>query len=177
MIRSRFLPLDPDKYLPAVEPPTEGPEDAEDEEACGEGAGGAGEEVVAEPGLAEAADPAGCPDLVFSGNRASEGCFHYWISPRQLAACQLGSSNAQASRPHRLTIPGVYSHPAAGQGGALVIRGCRLARAHFWAFFAAISLWSSFVRFWPATISSLVILLSRSARFFRANSSVAPARL
>jgi hypothetical protein len=27
------LPLDSNKYLPAVEPPAEGPEDAEDEEA------------------------------------------------------------------------------------------------------------------------------------------------
>ncbi len=28
-----ILPSDPDKHLPAVEPPAEGPEDAEDEEA------------------------------------------------------------------------------------------------------------------------------------------------
>ncbi len=27
------LPSDPDKHLPSVEPPAEGPEDAEDEEA------------------------------------------------------------------------------------------------------------------------------------------------
>ena len=52
MIRSRFLPSYPDKYFPTVEPVAEGPEDAEDEEALGEGASGAFEEAVAEPGLA-----------------------------------------------------------------------------------------------------------------------------
>ncbi len=55
---------DPNKYLPTVEPVAEGPEDAEDEEALGDGAASAGEEVVAEPGLADAADPAGGLDLV-----------------------------------------------------------------------------------------------------------------
>ncbi len=55
------LPLlsDPDEHLPVVEPPAEGPQNSEDEEARGEAAGGAGEDVVAEPGLADAADPAG----------------------------------------------------------------------------------------------------------------------
>ena len=64
LTRTPAHPSDPDKYLPAVEPPAEGPEDAEDKEALGEGAGGASEEVVAEPGFADAADPAGGPDLV-----------------------------------------------------------------------------------------------------------------
>ena len=53
------LPLDSDKHFAAVEPPAEGPEDGEDKEALHEGAGGAFEEGVAEPGAADAADPAG----------------------------------------------------------------------------------------------------------------------
>ncbi len=53
------LPLDSDEDFAAVEPPAEGPEDGEDEEALGEGAGGAFEEATAEPGAADAADPAG----------------------------------------------------------------------------------------------------------------------
>ena len=52
------LPSDADEELPAVEPPAEGPEDGEDEEALGEGAGGALEEAVAEPGAAGGDDPA-----------------------------------------------------------------------------------------------------------------------
>jgi hypothetical protein len=62
--RSRPYPLHPIhsdayKHLPLPEPPAEGPEDGEDEEALHEGAGGAFEESVAEPGAADAADPAG----------------------------------------------------------------------------------------------------------------------
>ena len=53
------LPLDPDEDFAAVEPPAEGPEDGEDEEALHERSGGAFEEGVAEPGAADAADPAG----------------------------------------------------------------------------------------------------------------------
>ena len=49
---------DPDKHLPAVEPPAEGPEDGEDEEALGEGAVNAFEEAAAEPGAADGDDPA-----------------------------------------------------------------------------------------------------------------------
>ncbi|GDY18626.1 hypothetical protein LBMAG55_19490 [Verrucomicrobiota bacterium] len=44
------LPSDPDEDFAAVEPPAEGPEDGEDEEALGEGAIGALEEAVAELG-------------------------------------------------------------------------------------------------------------------------------
>ena len=47
-----------DEDFPAVEPPAEGPEDGEDEEALYERAGGAFEETTAEPGPADAADPA-----------------------------------------------------------------------------------------------------------------------
>ena len=47
------LRLDSDKDLPPLQPvATEGPEDAEDEEALGEGALRTGEEAVAESGLA-----------------------------------------------------------------------------------------------------------------------------
>ena len=53
------LPSDAYKHLPLPQPPAEGPEDGEDEEALGEGAVGAFEEGVAEPGAADAADPAG----------------------------------------------------------------------------------------------------------------------
>ncbi len=53
------LRLDSDKDLPSPQPLAEGPQNSEDEEARGEAAGGAGEDVVAEPGLADAADPAG----------------------------------------------------------------------------------------------------------------------
>jgi hypothetical protein len=52
-------PSDSDKHLPLPQPPAEGPEDGEDEEALHEGAGGAFEDAVAEPGPADAADPAG----------------------------------------------------------------------------------------------------------------------
>ena len=38
---------DPDKYLPSPQPPAEGPEDGEDEEALHQGPGGAFEEAVA----------------------------------------------------------------------------------------------------------------------------------
>ena len=41
------LPSDPDKHFPLPQPPAEGPEDGEDEEALGEGAVGAFEEGVA----------------------------------------------------------------------------------------------------------------------------------
>jgi hypothetical protein len=41
------LPLDSDKHFAAVEPPAEGPEDGEDEEALHERTGGAFEEAVA----------------------------------------------------------------------------------------------------------------------------------
>ena len=51
--------LNPDKHLPLPQPPAEGPEDGEDEEALGEGAVSAIEEAAAEPGLADAADPTG----------------------------------------------------------------------------------------------------------------------
>ena len=52
-------PSDADEDFAAVEPPAEGPEDGEDEEALHEWAGDAFEEGVAEPGPADAADPAG----------------------------------------------------------------------------------------------------------------------
>ena len=53
------LPSDSDEDFAAVEPPAEGPEDAEDEEALHEGAVSAFEEAVAEPGAAGGDDRAG----------------------------------------------------------------------------------------------------------------------
>ena len=50
-----------DEDFPAVEPPAEGPEDGEDEEALHEGSVRTFEEAVAEPGAADAADLAGAP--------------------------------------------------------------------------------------------------------------------
>jgi len=55
------LPLDSDEHLTLPQPPAEGPEDGEDEEALHEGAVSALEEAAAEPGAADAADPAGAP--------------------------------------------------------------------------------------------------------------------
>ena len=37
-----------------------------------------------------------------------------------LPACQLAPSKAPPSRPPRLTTLGVYSYPAAGQGGVML---------------------------------------------------------
>ena len=54
-------PSDADEELPSPQPPAEGPDDGEDEEALGEGAIGALEEAAAEPGPADAADLAGAP--------------------------------------------------------------------------------------------------------------------
>jgi hypothetical protein len=54
-----WFALYPDKHIKLPQPPAEGPEDGEDEEALHEGAGGSFEEGVAEPGPADAADPAG----------------------------------------------------------------------------------------------------------------------
>jgi len=52
------LPSDAYKHLPLPQPPAEGPEDGEDEEALHERAGGAFEEAAAEPGAAGGDDPA-----------------------------------------------------------------------------------------------------------------------
>ena len=53
------LPLDSDEHLTLPQPPAEGPEDGEDAEALHQRIGGAFDEGVAEPGPADAADPAG----------------------------------------------------------------------------------------------------------------------
>jgi len=73
------LPLDSDKHFAAVEPPAEGPEDGEDAEALHQRIGGAFDEGVAEPGPADAADPA-------ASSRPSG------LTPSAIE-CQMGSGN------------------------------------------------------------------------------------